>query len=80
MPKVYEFSGFPRRMGILVGRDESLSKAAKEALISFGGDEVTEHNVGAYLSSGQLKLAREFPDTDEGWDEAFDYAYNLLEY
>lgn len=80
MPIVYKFSGFPRQIGFVVGEDEPIYEAVNEALESWSKDQVTEHNLQAYLSSGQIEQVKEFPDTDKGWDEAVEFTDDLEKY
>ena len=49
MPRVYEFSEFPSRIGFIVGKDES-----NRALAEYFQNTVTKHNLDAYLSSRKI--------------------------
>lgn len=80
MPKVYEFSAFPERIGVVVGKDEEISEAVTRALVSWARSIITEYNKQAYLSKGTLRLVKGFPDDNTGWDDAMEFAEDLETY
>jgi len=77
---VYRFTGFPRSLGFMVGSDETIDEAVTNALKDWAKDEVTKHNLDAYLSSGQITQVTQFPDTDEGWEKAFELKEDITTY
>lgn len=77
---VYRFIGFPSSLGFIVDSDEAIDEAVTRALKDWAKDEVTKHNLDAYLSSGQIIQIKQFPDTDEGWEEAFKLKDDITTY
>lgn len=81
MPNVYEFTEFPRRIGFIAKDESEVPEAVNEVLVGWGEGLVTVYNLkAAYFDTGKIRLVKEFPDTDEGWDKAFELAHNLEEY
>ena len=80
MPKVYEFSEFPSRIGFIVKDESEIPEVVSDAIADWGKNLVTVHNVKAYFDTGKIRLVKDFPDTKEGWDKAFELAFDLEEY
>jgi len=57
-----------------------LWKAATWALREEASHAIDQWNEETYRENGDLTFVAEFPNTDEGWEQALDLADDLIEF
>ena len=78
MLKVYRFDtrrAMPRYIRVIVEGTDGLVEAIQEVLQEKAQNVVSNFNIEAYQDD--IELTAEYPDTNEGWEQAMDDAWDL---